>query len=169
MHGDVRKAGARFEPEHPVGEQQKKQPERPREIDARAEKQVQSAHATKTPRKQHQGVLQVSLTPAPIASGIFDQVLRGFLVTSFKIVSEPDLPVFFEQQRGLDKIVAQNRPTKWFGYGQMRQFAMLHEGCGADNRIMAPVIPKILHPEIQTGNKDRRVQSIAELLQPAKE
>ena len=113
------------------------------------------ADAAQALGEQHQAVLQIALAPAAVALRVFDHVLRRFLVAAFEIVGEPDLPVFLEQQRGLDEIVAQNLAAERLASRQMRQVAELHERLGADDGVVAPVIAEVsaqkFSPAMNTG------------------
>src|SRR5204862_4647115 len=93
--------------QRPVERDQKQQPERAGEISEYAHRKMDPADASQTPREQHQSMLQISLAPAPVAPGVGDDVLRRFLVAPFKVIREPYLPVFPEQQSRLDEIVAE--------------------------------------------------------------
>src|SRR5215831_7107123 len=104
---------------------------------------MQPVHAAQALGEQHEAVLQVALTPAAFALGVFNHSLRSLLVAPFKIVSEPDLPVFPRQQRGLDEIMAQNITAEWLSPGQLRQVAELHERFGADEGVVSPIISQI--------------------------
>src|SRR3954449_10138336 len=103
---------------------------------------MDATDAAQAPAKHHQRVLQVALAPAAVALRITDDVLRNLLVAAFQVVSEPDLPVLLQQQRGLHEIMAENLAAEWLAPRQMRQVAILHERFRADNRVVAPIISK---------------------------
>ena len=95
---------------------------------------MQPAHTAQTLGEQYETMLQIPLAPAAVVLGIFNDALRCFLITAFKIISQPDFPVFAQQKRSFNKVVAENLAAKWFATGQLRQVAVLHEWLG---RMMA--------------------------------
>src|ERR1700676_5057561 len=99
-----------------------------------------AADAAQTAGEQHQSMLQISLAPAAVATGVFDHRLGGFLVTSLKIWRKPDLPVRLEQQRGLHKIMAEYVAAEWFASRQPGQITKLHERFGAYDGVMSPIV-----------------------------
>ena len=109
-------------------------------------------------------MLHVSLAPAAVALRVLDHRLRRFLVAAFQVVSQPDLPIGLEQQRGFHEIVAENLAAERFAPGQLRQVAMLHERLGADDGVVPPIIAEGLRPKIQPGDENRRVEAVGKLL-----
>ena len=105
-------------PERPVERDEEQQPERAGQVAEDAQEQVDPADPSQTPRKQHHAVLQVSLAPPAVAPGVFNDVLRRLLVAALQLVGKPNLPVLLEQQRGLDKIVAEDLAAKGFAARQ---------------------------------------------------
>src|SRR5689334_5470079 len=105
---------------------------------------MNATDATQAAPKEHKRMLQVALTPPAVTLGVPNDVLRHFFVTALKVVCEPNLPVFLNQQSRLDEVVAQDMPSKWFAPGQVRQIAIQHERFCTNDGIVTPIISKTL-------------------------
>ena len=130
---------------------------------------MQPADAAKTAPEQHEPVLQISLAPAAVPLGVFNQSLWRFLVAAAQIVCQPYLPVFAQgaaqplQNRG-SRFVHGNglRPgnfgrSQYFMNGSVRMMA-----------LCPSIVTKTLRPVIQPRDENRRIEAIGELLNAAK-
>ena len=90
--------------------------------------------------RQHADVLQIALTPAPVARGEVDQRGRAFLEAAAERRQHVDRPAGAAHQRRLDEIVAEDMAAERRLAGQVGHAAMVGEGAGADDRVVAPVI-----------------------------
>lgn len=130
---------------------------------------MKAADAAEAAREEDEDVLEIALAPTAIALGVFDQAGWNFFVAFFQIVSVPDAPMIFSEQGGLDEIVAENLAAEGFFAGQMREVAILHEGPGANDGVVADVIAEALDPVVGAGGEERSVEAIAELLKAPEE
>src|SRR5947209_3528908 len=109
-------------------------------------------------------VLEISLGPTPIASRNIDQRWWAFLIAAAEQRQHVHRPAGAMDQRGLDKVVAQDVPAERRLSAQSREAAMLGKGLGADDRVMAPIIAVAAHPAREPGANHRAINPRRELL-----
>ena len=96
--------------------------------------------------RQHARVLQIALAPAPVARRQVDQRGRALLERAAQRRQHVDRLAGAAHQRRLDEIVAEDVAAEGRPARQVRQAAMVGEGAGADDRVVAPVIAVAPHP-----------------------
>ena len=113
---------------------------------------------------QNADVLQVALTPAPVARGEIDERWRAFLEAAAKRRQHVDRVARATDHRRLDEVMAENVPAEGRTSAQIRQATVIGEGARADDGVMAPVIAVAARPERQPRRDDGAVDARRELL-----
>src|SRR5450631_1483819 len=85
-------------------------------------------------------MLEIALTPAPVARRKVDERRRTFLIAAAKAWQHIDRVTSAPDQRGLDKIMTENVTAERRPPAQHGQAAMRGESFGANDRVMTPVI-----------------------------
>ena len=85
-------------------------------------------------------MLEIALTPAAVARRKIDERRRTFFIAAAKTWQHIDRVTGPPDQRGLDKIMAENMTAERRPPAQHGQTAMRGESLGANDRVMAPVI-----------------------------
>ena len=117
---------------------------------------------------QQMQVLQVALTPAPVALHLLEQRRRRLLVAAGKVEGQPQLPAGASEQRRFDEVVAEDLAAERRLAGQSRQGAVLHERRDANDRVVPPVLTVAELPVVQAGGEHRPVDAAGELLGAAR-
>src|SRR5664279_1128222 len=113
-------------------------------------------------------MLEIALTPAPVARRKVDERRRTFFVTTAKARQHIDSVTSAPDQCGLDKIMAENVTAERRAPAQHRQAAMRGESLGANDRVMAPVIAIASGGYGDTSGDHRPVDTGRELLKTGK-
>ncbi len=150
-------------------DEHEQQPDGRTEIAHDAHEQVKAVDGVKSARKQQPAMLEIALTPAPVALGVVNERGRPLLEAALEIVSQPHLPAGFAHERGLHEIVAQDASAKRFHAGQVGQRRVLHERRDTDHGVVTPEVALALVPVIQPGKKQRTVEPAGELLETREE
>ena len=111
-------------------------------------------------------VLEIALAPSPVARREIDQRGRAFLVGAAEGRQHVDRISGAPDERRLDEVVAEDVAAERRPAREIRQAAMIGEGAGADDRVMAPVVAVAPHPGGEARGNDRAGDAGRELLQP---
>src|SRR5450631_1739966 len=114
-------------------------------------------------------MLEIALTPAPVARRKVDECRRTFLVAAAKVRQHIDSVTGTPDQRGLDKIMAENVTAERRPPAQHGQAAMRGESCGANDRVMTPVIAVAPSGDGDARGDHRPVDACRELLKTGKQ
>ena len=98
-------------------------------------------------------MLEVALTPAPVALHLLEQRGGRLLVAPGEVVGEPERVARAPEQRRLDEVVAQDLAAERRPAGQPRQPAVLHERRDAEDRVVAPVLAVAELPEVEARRR----------------
>src|ERR1700675_569193 len=88
-------------------------------------------------------VLQVALSPAPVANGDVDQRWRRFLPGAAAVRGHAHLPPAAAHQCGLDEIMRQDETAERLAAGEFGQAAVLCECSHADDGVVSPIIAAV--------------------------
>ncbi len=110
-------------------------------------------------------VLEIALAPSPVARGEIDQRGRALLVGAAEGRQHVDRVSRAPDQRRLDEVVAEDVAAERRPAREIRQAAMIGEGAGADDGVVAPVVAVAPHPGGQSRGDDRAGDAGGELLQ----
>ena len=118
--------------------------------------------------RQHARVLQIALAPAPVARRQIDQRRRAFLVRAAERRQHVDRPAGAAHQRRLDEVVAEDVAAERRLARQVGHAAMVGEGAGADDRVVAPIVAVAPHPRREAGGEHRAGMRAANCCRRAK-
>ena len=158
-----RQLEARFE-RRADADQDEAEPQRRGEISHDASQQMQAAEWMETARADHAQVLQIALTPAPIAHRVIDQRGRRFFEAALVVGQQIHPPTGAPHERGLDEIVAQNETSEGRPAGQRGQTGMGGECAHANDGVMAPVVAVAEIPPGQPRRQHRPIAGAGKLM-----
>ena len=138
-------------------EHQKDQPERRGEIRSDPGQQMKPRDPVKAARRQQRQMLQIALTPAPVARGKIRKRGRGFLVTAAERRRHVDGPAAAPHQRRLDEVVAEDMPAERLASPQFGKPGILRKGADANDGVVSPVIAFGAVPPCDPGGHHRTV------------
>src|SRR5882672_9474348 len=113
-------------------------------------------------------VLQVALSPAPVANRDVDQRWRGFLPGAAAVRGHAHLPADAPHQSGLDEIMREDETAERLAAREFGQAAVLRECGDANDGVVSPIIAAVAGPCAQAPRDDRSIDAGSELLQAAK-
>ena len=120
-------------------------------------------------RGQQRQMLQIALTPSPVAGGEIQQRRRAFLETAAERGRHMDGPAATSHQRSLDEIVAQDMPAERLAPLQFGKPGVLRKRADPDDGVVSPVIAFGAMPPGDPGGDQRAVQPAGELLPSRKQ
>src|SRR5882672_8843082 len=104
-------------------------------------------------REQQSCMLQVALAPSAITRRVIDQRRWQFFIAASQLARQIHAPSRATHERGLDKIMTQNRPAQRLLSRQFGQTTMLPKRPNPNNRIVTPIICRTTLPKIQSGDE----------------
>ena len=110
-------------------------------------------------------MLEIALTPAPVARRNIDERGRTLFVAAAKVWQHIDGITGAPDQCRLDKIMAEDMAAERRTPAQNRQAAMRGERLGANDRVMAPVIAVAPRGDRDAGGDHRPIDARRELLE----
>ena len=146
------------------GEREEHKPQRCREIGHHARQEHRAVNRVHPFYQEQAEVHQVTVTPAAVTLELVQQVRRQLFVRSRQVVGNPDAPASTTHQRRFYEVMRQNRTGKRTLTRQRRQRTVFNERLHADNGVVTPVVRLTQLPEVQTGRKQRPVNTGGELL-----
>src|SRR3569833_1931641 len=114
-------------------------------------------------------VLEIALTPAPVARREVKQRWRHLFIASPKRRQHVDAPPCTPHQCGLDEIVAKDVASERLASPKLRQCRCLRERLYPDDGVVAPIVALGAVPPGDAGGDHRSVQAAGELLDAAKD
>ena len=145
-----------------------RQPERRGHIGHDSCHEMLPRHQMQPLRGEYSQMLEVALTPAAVACRKIDQRRRTFLIAAAETWQHIDRVTGAPDQRGLDKIMAENMPAERRPPAQHGQTAMGGESPGTNNRVMAPVIAIAPRGDGKARGDHRPIDARRELLKAGK-
>ena len=115
-------------------------------------------------RPDDAAVLEVPLSPAPVAHRDVDERGRALLVGTRQGRAHGHAPARAPDQGRLDEVVGEDVAAEGRLAGEIRQAAAFGEGPGADDGVVAPVIPVGAGPGREPRGDHRPVDAGGELL-----
>ncbi len=112
------------------------------------------------------GVLKIALAPSPVAGREVNERWRALLIGAAEGRQHIDRISRAPDERRLDEVVAENVTAKRGPTRQIWQAAMIGEGAGADDRVVAPIIAVASHPSGKARGENRAGDAGSELLHP---
>src|SRR6266436_2549821 len=113
-------------------------------------------------------VLQITLSPAPVANRDVDQRWRGLFPGAAAVRGHAHLPAAAPHQRGLDEIMRKDEAAERLAAREFGQAAVLRECGHANDGVVSPIVAAVAGPCAQTPGDDRSVDAGRALLQAAK-
>ena len=150
-------------------EGEKSEPEQRRDVREHAVDEQRAMDAEESFGEEQAEMLQIALTPTPIALHFFQQRRRHLLVTAAQVVRQPERPTGAAHQRRFHEVVAEDLAAERRLAGQLGQSTLFHEGRDAEDRVVTPVLPVAELPEVQAGGEHRPVDAAGELLHAGEE
>src|ERR1700675_4019319 len=128
---------------------------------------MHAADETETRGADNFHVLQVALSPAPVADGDVDQRWRRFFPGAAAVRGHAHLPAAATHQRGLDEIMRQDEAAERLAAREFGQAAVLCECGHANDGVVSPIIAAVAGPCAQAPSDDGSIDAGCELLQAA--
>src|ERR1700688_3117681 len=113
-------------------------------------------------------VLEVALSPAPVANCDIDQRWRGFFPGAAAVGGHAHLPAAAAHQGGLDEIMRKDEAAERLAAREFGQAAVLRECGHANDGVVTPIIAAVAGPCAQAPIDDGSVDAGRKLLQAPK-
>src|SRR4051812_7161315 len=120
-------------------------------------------------RRQYRQMLQIALTPAPVARGKIQQRWRAFLVAAAQRRRHMDSPTATTHERSLNEIMAEDVPAERLAATQFRKGGVLGKSFDTDDGVMPPVVAFGSMPPGNASGNQRAVQPSGKLLPPCEQ